>query len=45
MIVRGEGASLKGRGVLFWAAVAAGVALIGPALLSGEGLLATAALW
>lgn len=30
---------------LLWAAAAAALALIGPALLRGEGLLATAALW
>lgn len=35
----------KGRSSLFWAAAAAALALIGPALLRGEGLLATAALW
>lgn len=35
----------KGRTSLMWAASAAALALIGPALLRGEGLLATAALW
>ncbi|MDD5303916.1 MAG: hypothetical protein PHS14_12520 [Elusimicrobia bacterium] len=35
----------KDRSTLFWAAAAAALALIGPALLRGEGLLATAALW
>ncbi len=35
----------KGRNGFFWAAAAAALAVIGPALLRGEGLLATAALW
>ncbi|MCM2303845.1 MAG: hypothetical protein NDJ72_04035, partial [Elusimicrobia bacterium] len=35
----------RGRTTLFWAAGGAALALIGPALLRGEGLLATAALW
>ncbi|MEQ1919302.1 MAG: hypothetical protein ABL955_08895, partial [Elusimicrobiota bacterium] len=35
----------KDRSTLFWAAAAVALALIGPALLRGEGLLATAALW
>jgi len=35
----------KDRTALIWAASAAALALIGPALLRGEGLLATAALW
>ena len=33
------------RTTLYWASAAAALALIGPALLRGEGLLATAALW
>jgi len=33
------------RTTLYWAAAAAALALIGPALLRGEGLLPTAALW
>lgn len=35
----------KGRYTLIWAAALAALALIAPALLRGEGLLATAALW
>ncbi len=35
----------KDRSSLFWASVAAALAVILPALLRGEGLLATAALW
>lgn len=38
-------AAKKDRAVLAWAAGAAALALVGPALLRGEGLLPTAALW
>lgn len=44
LLCRGMSAKTD-RSTLIWAAAAAALALIGPALLRGEGLLATAALW